>query len=144
MAETKSYDVVVLGGGPGGYVAAVRAGQLGLRAAVIEKERVGGVCLNWGCIPSKALLKNSEMYRSMKEAEKWGIALSNLSFALDTTGRSAVDLLESATGSGTLSLSGITVSEVNRESIRQAILKAQTPESLGYNKADWEKIQALK
>lgn len=80
MAESKSYDVVVLGGGPGGYVAAIRAGQLGLRAAVIEKERVGGVCLNWGCIPSKALLKNSEMYRSMKEAEKWGIALSNLSF----------------------------------------------------------------
>lgn len=80
MAEKKSFDVVVLGGGPGGYVAAIRAGQLGFRAAVIEKERVGGVCLNWGCIPSKALLRNSEIYRSFREADKWGITHSGLGF----------------------------------------------------------------
>jgi dihydrolipoamide dehydrogenase len=80
MAEARDFDVVVLGGGPGGYVAAIRAGQLGLKTAVVEKERVGGVCLNWGCIPSKALLRNSEIYRSFKEASKWGIQVGDLSF----------------------------------------------------------------
>ena len=56
MAE-KSFDVVILGGGPGGYVAAIRAAQLGLKAAVVEREHLGGICLNWGCIPTKALLQ---------------------------------------------------------------------------------------
>ena len=55
------YDLVVLGAGPGGYVAAIRAGQLGMKTALVEREAVGGVCLNWGCIPSKALLKNAEV-----------------------------------------------------------------------------------
>ena len=55
------YDVAVIGAGPGGYVAAIRCAQLGLKTAVIEKENLGGVCLNWGCIPSKALLKNAEI-----------------------------------------------------------------------------------
>ena len=54
--SAKTYDVVVLGGGPGGYVAAIRAAQLGLKAAVVEKDNMGGICLNWGCIPTKALL----------------------------------------------------------------------------------------
>ncbi|MCI0857030.1 MAG: FAD-dependent oxidoreductase, partial [Chloroflexi bacterium] len=56
-----AYDVAVLGGGPGGYVAAIRAAQLGMKAVVIEEDRVGGLCLNWGCIPSKALLWNAEL-----------------------------------------------------------------------------------
>ena len=59
------YDVVIIGGGPGGYVAAIRASQLGLKAAVIEKEKVGGVCLNVGCIPSKALIHQAERYQSL-------------------------------------------------------------------------------
>src|SRR5512140_1344099 len=80
MAEPREFDVVILGAGPGGYVAAIRAGQLGMKAAVIERERVGGVCLNWGCIPSKALLRTSEMYRSMRDAARWGIQLEGLSF----------------------------------------------------------------
>lgn len=80
MPETKEFDVVVLGAGPGGYVAAIRAAQLGLRAAVIERERVGGVCLNWGCIPSKALLKTADLYRSMKDAARWGIGVGDLTF----------------------------------------------------------------
>jgi len=80
MAERKDYDVVVLGGGPGGYVAAIRAAQLGFKTAVVEKERLGGVCLNWGCIPSKALLKNSEVYRSAAKAAEWGITIEGLSF----------------------------------------------------------------
>jgi dihydrolipoamide dehydrogenase len=80
MAEAKSFDVVVLGGGPGGYVAAIRAAQLGFKTAVVEKERLGGVCLNWGCIPSKALLKNSEVYRSASKAAEWGITIDGLKF----------------------------------------------------------------
>jgi dihydrolipoamide dehydrogenase len=61
MAETPVYDLIVIGGGPAGYVAAIRAGQLGKKVACIELERAGGTCLNWGCIPSKALLKSAEL-----------------------------------------------------------------------------------
>ena len=72
------YDVVVLGAGPGGYVAAIRAGQLGMRAAVVERENVGGICLNWGCIPSKALLRNAEVLGLVQDAEEFGITFDNL------------------------------------------------------------------
>ncbi|MEE9198717.1 MAG: dihydrolipoyl dehydrogenase [Dehalococcoidia bacterium] len=74
------YDVVIIGGGPGGYVAAIRAAQLGLKAAVVEKEEVGGLCLNWGCIPSKALLRNAEVLSLMKRADEFGISFDNLTF----------------------------------------------------------------
>jgi dihydrolipoamide dehydrogenase len=67
------WDVAVIGGGPGGYVAAIRAAQLGLRAAVFEKERVGGLCLNWGCIPSKAILKNADVVNAVREGARWGL-----------------------------------------------------------------------
>jgi dihydrolipoamide dehydrogenase len=73
------YDLVVIGAGPGGYVAAIRAAQLGLKTAVIEKDRPGGVCLNWGCIPSKALLTSAELYEEMKESERYGIKVHGLS-----------------------------------------------------------------
>ena len=73
------YDVVVLGGGPGGYPAAIRSAQLGMKVACIERDRLGGICLNWGCIPTKALLKNAEIYHTMQQApEEWGIAYDNL------------------------------------------------------------------
>ena len=75
MAE---YDVAIIGGGPGGYVAAIRAAQLGLKAALIEKDRVGGVCLNWGCIPSKALLYNAELVRLFRRSQEFGISHDNL------------------------------------------------------------------
>ena len=68
-----SYDLVVIGSGPGGYVAAIRAGQLGLKAAVIEREALGGTCLNWGCIPTKALLKNAEIVSYVRRAEEFGL-----------------------------------------------------------------------
>ena len=58
-----AYDVLVVGGGPGGYVAAIRAAQLGLKTAVVEREHLGGICLNWGCIPTKALLRSAEAFR---------------------------------------------------------------------------------
>ncbi len=72
MAET-TFDVVVVGGGPGGYVAAIRAAQLGLQAAVVEREHLGGICLNWGCIPTKTLLHTADLYREMQDAERYGL-----------------------------------------------------------------------
>lgn len=72
---SKKFDVIVIGGGPGGYVAAIRAAQLGLKTCVIEKEKLGGVCLNWGCIPTKALLKSAEVYAYIQESTKYGIEI---------------------------------------------------------------------
>ena len=75
----KSFDLVVIGAGPGGYVAAIRGSQLGLKTAIIEKQWMGGVCLNVGCIPSKALLHNAELaYTLRKEAQEYGISFDNL------------------------------------------------------------------
>jgi dihydrolipoamide dehydrogenase len=74
------YDVVIIGGGPGGYVAAIRASQLGLKAAVIEKEKLGGVCLNVGCIPSKALIHQAERYQSLSDMEELGIVVDRKGF----------------------------------------------------------------
>ncbi|MBT5875747.1 MAG: dihydrolipoyl dehydrogenase [Candidatus Latescibacteria bacterium] len=79
MSTTK-YDVAIIGGGPGGYVAAIRAAQLGKKPVVIEKDRPGGVCLNWGCIPTKSLLKNAELIFTLQHAEDFGISCDNLSF----------------------------------------------------------------
>lgn len=70
-----SYDVIVLGSGPGGYVAAIRASQLGLKTAVIERESLGGICLNWGCIPTKALLKSAQVFSYLQHAEEYGIKI---------------------------------------------------------------------
>ena len=75
-----TYDLLVLGGGPAGYAAAIRAGQLGKKAVVIEMERAGGTCLNWGCIPSKALLKSAETFQSLKHAEDLGISCGDISY----------------------------------------------------------------
>ena len=69
----KQYDLAILGGGPGGYVAAIRAAQLGLSTAIIDHDKLGGICLNWGCIPTKALLKNAEVLDTIKNAKNFGI-----------------------------------------------------------------------
>ena len=79
MAET-SFDIVILGGGPGGYVAAIRAAQLGMKTAVVEREHMGGICLNWGCIPTKALLRTSEVYGLIKHADAFGLSVKDVSF----------------------------------------------------------------
>ena len=76
----KNFDLVVIGGGPGGYVAAIRASQNGLKTAIVEKAALGGVCLNWGCIPTKALLKSAEQMTFLREASNWGFAFDNLKF----------------------------------------------------------------
>ena len=81
MSETH-FDLVVIGAGPGGYVAAIRAAQLGLKTAIIEREHLGGICLNWGCIPTKALLRTSELYHTMKRASEFGLAADNVRFDL--------------------------------------------------------------
>jgi dihydrolipoamide dehydrogenase len=80
MAETTEYDLIVIGGGPAGYAGAIRAGQLGKKVACIEMERAGGTCLNWGCIPTKALLKSAELYQKIKKSETFGITVKDVSF----------------------------------------------------------------
>jgi dihydrolipoamide dehydrogenase len=75
-----NYDLVVIGGGPAGYAAAIRAGQLGKKVACIELERAGGTCLNWGCIPTKALLKSAELYRTIQKAESYGLSVQGAGF----------------------------------------------------------------
>ena len=74
------YDLAVLGGGPGGYTAAIRASQLGLRTVLVERDRLGGVCGNWGCIPSKAIIRSAEIYENARQGERLGIVPGTLSF----------------------------------------------------------------
>lgn len=77
---TTQYDIIVIGGGPGGYVAAIRAAQLGLKTAVVEREHLGGICLNWGCIPTKALLRSAEIYHYMSHAKDYGLVADKIGF----------------------------------------------------------------
>ncbi|MGL4592044.1 MAG: dihydrolipoyl dehydrogenase, partial [Aestuariivirga sp.] len=79
MADT-SFDIIIIGGGPGGYVAAIRAAQLGFKTAVVEREHLGGICLNWGCIPTKALLRSAEIYHYMKHAKDYGLLAEKIGF----------------------------------------------------------------
>ncbi len=79
MADT-SFDLIIIGSGPGGYVAAIRAAQLGLKTAIVEKSYLGGICLNWGCIPTKALLRSAEIYHYMQHAKDYGLSADNVSF----------------------------------------------------------------
>ncbi|ABD88044.1 dihydrolipoyl dehydrogenase [Rhodopseudomonas palustris] len=79
MSDT-SFDVIIIGSGPGGYVAAIRAAQLGLKTAIVEKSYLGGICLNWGCIPTKALLRSAEIYHYMQHAKDFGLSADNISY----------------------------------------------------------------
>jgi pyruvate/2-oxoglutarate dehydrogenase complex dihydrolipoamide dehydrogenase (E3) component len=85
MTESSS-DLAIIGAGPGGYVAAIRAAQLGLNTVIIERAHLGGICLNWGCIPTKALLRSSELYHVMGCAGEFGLAASAQSGALRLSG----------------------------------------------------------
>ncbi|CAA6603359.1 Dihydrolipoyl dehydrogenase [Rhodospirillaceae bacterium LM-1] len=82
MSE-QAFDLVVIGGGPGGYVAAIRAAQLGMKVSVVERAHLGGICLNWGCIPTKALLRSAEVFRLMQHADAFGLSAVSPAFALD-------------------------------------------------------------
>lgn len=81
MAE-QTFDLIVIGGGPGGYVAAIRAAQLGLKTVCVEREHLGGICLNWGCIPTKALLRSSEINHLLHHLDEFGFAADNIRFDL--------------------------------------------------------------
>ena len=81
MTETR-FDLAIIGAGPGGYVAAIRSAQLGMKTAIVEREHLGGICLNWGCIPTKALLRTSELYTTMRRASEFGLACDNVRFDL--------------------------------------------------------------
>src|ERR1700753_839999 len=80
----KTYDGIVLGSGPGGYVTAIRAAQLGMKTAIVERENLGGVCLNWGCIPTKALLKSGEVYEQLDHLADYGLSGEKRAFDFDT------------------------------------------------------------
>ena len=82
MADTQ-FDLIVVGGGPGGYVAAIRAAQLGMKTAIVERAHMGGICLNWGCIPTKALLRSAEVFENMKHAEEFGLSAKEIGFDLN-------------------------------------------------------------
>ena len=88
------YDVIVLGSGPGGYVTAIRASQLGLKTAVIEKESLGGVCLNWGCIPTKALLKSAQVFEYLKHAKDYGLTIKEFDKDFDAVVKRSRDVAE--------------------------------------------------
>ena len=82
MADT-SFDLIVIGAGPGGYVAAIRGAQLGMKVAIVEREHLGGICLNWGCIPTKAMLRTSEVFHLMHRAKEFGLKADNIGYDLD-------------------------------------------------------------
>src|SRR4051794_41011507 len=82
MSETQ-FDLIVVGGGPGGYTAAIRASQRGMKTAIVEKENLGGICLHWGCIPTKALLRTAEVYHLMHRAKEFGLKADNIAFDIE-------------------------------------------------------------
>src|ERR1700758_4996708 len=100
MAET-SYDVIIIGSGPGGYVAAIRAAQLGLKTAMVERDYLGGICLNWGCIPTKALLRTAEILHYMRHAKDFGLSAENVAYdpkAVVTRSRTVAKRLNDGVG----------------------------------------------
>jgi len=97
MSDT-NFDVIVVGGGPGGYVGAIRAAQLGLKTALVEAKHLGGICLNWGCIPTKALLRSAEIYDHMQHASKFGLGAEGVSFDLSKIVKRSRDVSKQLTG----------------------------------------------
>jgi len=94
----RAYDLVVIGSGPGGYVAAIRAAQLGLKTAIVERDALGGVCLNWGCIPTKALLRTAEVYTNMKHASSFGLTADNIGFDIGAVVKRSRDVAGKLSG----------------------------------------------
>ena len=92
--ENMNFDVIVIGSGPGGYVTAIRASQLGLKTAIIEKESLGGVCLNWGCIPTKALLKSAQVFEYIQHAEDFGINVQEAEADFDSVIKRSRDVAD--------------------------------------------------
>jgi dihydrolipoamide dehydrogenase len=97
MAD-QQFDLIVLGGGPGGYVAAIRAAQLGMKTALVERENLGGICLNWGCIPTKALLRSAEIFHTMHNLKAFGLAADNIRFDLAAVVKRSRDVAKQLSG----------------------------------------------
>jgi len=110
MSDT-NFDLVVIGSGPGGYVAAIRAAQLGLKSAVVEREHLGGICLNWGCIPTKALLRTADIYRNIQHAAAYGIKVAEAEVDLEATVKRSRQVASQLSGgvSGLLKKNKVTV-----------------------------------
>lgn len=108
-----NYDLVVIGGGPGGYVAAIRAAQLQKKVALIEKEHLGGICLNWGCIPTKALLKSAELWQTIKHAENYGIRVEKYDFDIQKIVQRSRDISSKLAGGIELLLKKNKVTVIN-------------------------------
>lgn len=99
--QAQTFDLIVVGAGPGGYVAAIRASQLGMKTAIVEKEHMGGVCLNWGCIPTKSLLKSAEVYQTIQHAQDYGLSVQDAGFDIKKVvqrSREVADKLSSGIG----------------------------------------------
>jgi dihydrolipoamide dehydrogenase len=124
MIEQNEFDVCVIGSGPGGYVAAIRASQLGLKVAIVEKEAVGGVCLNYGCIPTKALLHCADQYRNIKNAYQIGINVGSVSFDFSKIAKHAKDTVSKLTSGvkGLLRKNKITLFEASAKFIDKTTL----------------------
>lgn len=124
----EKFDVVVIGGGPGGYVAAIRCANLGLRTALVEKEHLGGICLNWGCIPTKALLKSAELLQKIRYAEEFGIKLSETSVDIAKIVARSRDVSSKLTGGikGLLKKSKVTVFEGVAKIVNPQIVSVQS------------------
>ena len=100
-SQSAEFDLIVIGSGPGGYVAAIRASQLGQKVAIVERENLGGICLNWGCIPTKALLKSGEKYESLSHLKDYGLSADKVGFdfaAIIARSRAVAKQLNSGVG----------------------------------------------
>ena len=89
MRVAESFDVIIIGSGPGGYVTAIRAAQLGFKTAIVERAYLGGICLNWGCIPTKALLRSAEIFHYLQHAKDYGLSAEKVGFDPGRRGASA-------------------------------------------------------
>ncbi|TAL03900.1 MAG: dihydrolipoyl dehydrogenase [Rhodospirillaceae bacterium] len=101
MSDTQ-FDLVVIGSGPGGYTAAIRASQLGMKTAIVERELLGGICLNWGCIPTKALLRTAEVYHLMQHAKEYGLKAEGIAFDLEAVVKRSRDVAAKLNGGVTM------------------------------------------
>ena len=128
------YDLIVVGAGPGGYVAAIRAAQLGLKTAIVEREHMGGICLNWGCIPTKAMLRSSEIYELMQRADEFGLSIQKIDYNLDAIVKRSRDIAKKLSGGVTHLLKKNKVSTIIGEaSIRkpgEVLVKANSAEKI--------------
>ncbi|MGB5092904.1 MAG: dihydrolipoyl dehydrogenase [Parvibaculum sp.] len=132
-----SYDVVIIGSGPGGYIAAVRCNQLGLKTAIVERESLGGICLNWGCIPTKALLRSAEVYHLMERASEFGIKTQGLSFD------PAAIVARSRKVAATLSAGVKFLMKKNKVDVIEGTAKLTAPGKIAIEKASGEKSELL-